>query len=661
MVKIALPRCAAVALVVGACSGATPPRVTTPDGSLVGFNARGVDAFLGIRFAAAPTGARRFAPPQPVAPWTGDVYAQRWGAGCLQSGSKAVGGRAAWPSINVSDTSEDCLFLNVWAPENASDLPVMVYLPSGEFRYGGANDRESNWPSFGSGAAVEPVVYVAANSRLNFLGYAALKALAPRNAASGNAGLQDQRAALAWVKRSIRAFGGDPARVTIFGESSGGAAVGFHLVSPRSANLFARAILESPGLTQSKTWARAEADATYAVSAVAGAGSSGCGFSEAAEPWSRYVGFAAEGPEKATLNFSSSPGTAGLESVVAAARAACAARSDCFAASVRYDNGSGTWATALLGGASGPDVVLTNLTSKYRPSAADSVVEVRPPDPSKILSCAVNAPAADLIRASNGVPYGDSFKNDAVSPVVDGVELTGLLADLVATEPLNADAVLGGSNLDEGTEFMSVAEPIACDAGEEGFSTWAAAMWGSAVAADLAPAYADLVEPVPLCRSSSDPSGKSTTWAWKAAMRAAGDGAILCRTRDLLARAKNASFWYQFRVVPTYSVNDGDDMRFLGSFHGAEVPYVFGDAFELASAGERAVAAAVGCYWTSFAAYGDPAAAACAAALPEWPRMMAAGNGTTATLVVATDAAKTRLDATVAADLKRRACGAFAP
>lgn len=357
----------ALVVAVAALADASP-RVETENGAVVGFTRRGVDAFLGMRFAAAPTGALRFAPPAPAANWTGDRFSRRWGAGCLQPGSALVGGEGGWPSINLTDTAEDCLFVNVWAPQNRTKpLPVLFYLPSGEFRYGGANDYESNWPSFGAGDAAEPVIYVAANSRLGFLGYVALDELKAVNPAPGNIGLQDQRAALRWVKRNIAAFGGDPDRVTIFGESSGGTAVGFHLVSQKSAGLFNQAIFESPGLTQTKRWPQAEADALFAFAAVsATAKYADCGFADP-PAWRRYVGFAGGGPSKATVNFTSYPGTLTVDAVAAAARRRCVELPTCFASYVNYDSGSGTWASTLLGGAEASEVSLTNLTFSFHP------------------------------------------------------------------------------------------------------------------------------------------------------------------------------------------------------------------------------------------------------------------------------------------------------
>lgn len=187
--------------------------------------------------------------------------------------------------------------------------------------------------------------------------------------------------------------------------------------------------------------------------------------------------------------------------------------------------------------------------------------------------------------------------------------------------PLNVDSLLGGSNKDEGTEFMDVAAKMACDGGAVDLAKWAAEMYGGDLGRAVPWLYTEaaLDLPAPKCRDADDPTGNGTSWAWRSAMRCAGDGAILCRVRDLLRRGGERAYWYEFRVVPSYSVNDGSNMRFLGSFHGAEVPFVFGDAFELRSDAEKKVAAAMGCYWTSFAATGDPNGAPCAKDLPAWP------------------------------------------
>jgi carboxylesterase type B len=316
------------------CAVAEAARVVTPDGPVVGFAKGGFDAFLGLPFAAPPVGDLRFRAPQRPANWTADRPAVTMGASCLQPGSRAVGGSKGWPSIDVDDSSEDCLFVNVWAPSDRSTpLPVLVYLHSGEFRYGSANDVESRWPSFGAGGATEPVILVAANSRIGFLGYAAHESL------DANAGLLDQTFALEWVQRTIGAFGGDPTRVTIFGESSGGTCVGYHVTAERSKGLFARAILESPGLTQTSSYADAAANLEFAAAAAAAAGAKACAWSK---NWTTYPGYAAQAREKnATLKWTALPSSLSAAEAGAAAREACEQDDRCFATFVRSDAGSG--------------------------------------------------------------------------------------------------------------------------------------------------------------------------------------------------------------------------------------------------------------------------------------------------------------------------------
>ncbi len=214
--------------------------VRTQDGLLAGRLVAGgaVRAFLGVPYAAAPTGALRWRPPQPAAAWPGVRDAGRAGAPCMQR---------AMPVPGIPP-SEDCLFLNVWAPRPAGrtqpPLPVMVFIHGGGFVFGSGAE-----PAYdGTALARHEVVLVTLNYRLGVFGFLAHPGLTREAGTSGNYGLLDQMAALRWVQANIRAFGGDPGRVTLFGESAGGTAVAMLLTSPRAAGLFGQAILQSPAI-----------------------------------------------------------------------------------------------------------------------------------------------------------------------------------------------------------------------------------------------------------------------------------------------------------------------------------------------------------------------------------------------------------------------------
>src|SRR3954452_4904915 len=208
------------------CSAGT--LVQTREGPVCGVVANGVTSYLGIPYAAPPVGSRRFRPPQPVTPWTAPLQATQVGADCPQ------------PTLAGSvprTTSEDCLTLNVYVPAGAQPgrLPVMVEVHGGGFVIGGP-------PSGARLAADGHVIMVAIHYRLGILGFLAHAAL---GAHSGDYGLQDQQAALRWVKRNIARFGGDPGNVTLFGQSAGGASVCDAAASPTAAGLLQKGISES--------------------------------------------------------------------------------------------------------------------------------------------------------------------------------------------------------------------------------------------------------------------------------------------------------------------------------------------------------------------------------------------------------------------------------
>jgi para-nitrobenzyl esterase len=202
-----------------------------------------VRSFKGIPFAQPPVGNLRWREPQPVENWTGVRNADQFGARCMQATNA---GSDYWFRSNAM--SEDCLYLNVWtrARSDKEKLPVLVYIYGGGFSNGDGSEPRYD----GENMARKGIVAVTLNYRLNVFGFFAHPELTKESAhhASGNYGLLDQNAALRWVQRNIAAFGGDPTRVTIAGESAGSISVSAHMASPLSKNLMAGAIGESGAL-----------------------------------------------------------------------------------------------------------------------------------------------------------------------------------------------------------------------------------------------------------------------------------------------------------------------------------------------------------------------------------------------------------------------------
>lgn len=210
---------------------ADPGVVRTKSGSVRGLVAPDHRLFSGIPYAAPPVGAMRWQPPQPTAEWSGFLDATRPGPRCIQDVSN---------DVDRSETSEDCLTLNVWTPPPSGEpRPVMVWIHGGSFINGSGDIYDAQWL-----ASRGDMLVVTINYRLGALGFLAHPALGPAGDV-GNYGLADQQAALRWVRDNISAFGGDPDKVTIAGESAGGMAVCDHLVAPGSAGLFSAAIIQS--------------------------------------------------------------------------------------------------------------------------------------------------------------------------------------------------------------------------------------------------------------------------------------------------------------------------------------------------------------------------------------------------------------------------------
>ena len=239
--------CMASVLAMLCGSAVAAPTVHIETGVLSGIASQGMDEYLGIRYAAPPVGALRWMPTQALPASLATHQATAFGPHCAQLAS----------SYGRASTSEDCLYLNVYTPRGVSSgetLPVMVWIHGGALVLGESDDYDPK-PLL----AAQRVIVVTMNYRLGYLGYLAETGLDAEPHLKANYGLMDQQAALGWVKRNIASFGGNPANVTLFGESAGGLSTLSNLISPAASGLFSQALVESgsysvqlPSLTQSE-------------------------------------------------------------------------------------------------------------------------------------------------------------------------------------------------------------------------------------------------------------------------------------------------------------------------------------------------------------------------------------------------------------------------
>ena len=231
------------AIATAAIASAAPPEAVTDAGRVRGSISDGVKSWKGIPFAAPPVGANGWRPPQPVTKWRAVRDATHYGHDCMQ---------LPFPSDAAplgTEPSEDCLVLNIWAPQRAAKgakLPVIAWIYGGGFVNGGSSPATYS----GENLARKGVVFVSFNYRLGRFGTFLHPQLIAENADGGpvgNYGFMDQLAALQWIKRNVAAFGGDPGNVTLVGESAGGMSVNTMLTSPMAQGLFQRAVIMSGG------------------------------------------------------------------------------------------------------------------------------------------------------------------------------------------------------------------------------------------------------------------------------------------------------------------------------------------------------------------------------------------------------------------------------
>jgi para-nitrobenzyl esterase len=250
-------------VVSGSANGSVKVKIDA--GTLVGLSESGVNVFKGVPFSKAPVGDLRFKPPQKPAGWKGDRDATKFQLPCPQPVN--ADGRPNGGGVS-GETSEDCLYLNVWAPKDAKNAPVMLWLYGGAGYLGAGHLGAYDGTSF----AKSGVIIVTINYRLGLLGnfaHPAITKAAGPNEELANYALMDAIAGLEWVKRNIAAFGGNANNVTLFGQSAGGSMVSRLLSSPRAKGLFHKAIVHSgANLGAGITLAEAEKQGAAAATAL---------------------------------------------------------------------------------------------------------------------------------------------------------------------------------------------------------------------------------------------------------------------------------------------------------------------------------------------------------------------------------------------------------
>ena len=467
---------------------ATPigPEIALTQGRLMGTAlANGIHAWMDVPYAAPPVGEMRWAAPAPAEPWEGVRDATAFGENCVQ------------PQLMVEPfvdeprpQSEDCLTLNVWSGAERSDegRPVMVWIHGGALIYG-SGDTD------GAPLAEQGVVLVSINYRLGPLGFFAhpeLSAASPHGV-SGNQGFLDQIAALRWVRDNIEAFGGDPNRVTIFGESAGSLSVSTLMASPLAAGLFHRAIGQSGSIFANRHGLTADSD------------------------------------------------------------------------------GDGDGGGEALG---------VQLAEALGAPAENAVATLRERDAMEVLA-----------TWDEGTTFNDYYRQ----PVIDGWLLPAAAREIFAAGQHNDVPLMVGSNADEGSAIHPVVAPNAA-ASTAAYAAWLQERLGSDLAERALELYPAATDEAVAQALSDVVCDDMFTWAMRVWADAAGEAPV---------------YLYYFSRVPP-----GEFGEKYGSYHAAEIPYVFAQMDAATTSAEDAqLATAMSAAWVRFAATGDPNGGD----LPAWP------------------------------------------
>eukprot|EP01060_Flectonema_neradi_P038888 TRINITY_DN8313_c0_g2_i1.p1 TRINITY_DN8313_c0_g2~~TRINITY_DN8313_c0_g2_i1.p1 ORF type:complete len:860 (+),score=101.96 TRINITY_DN8313_c0_g2_i1:39-2582(+) len=600
------------------CAGNTNTEVTIPElGKVLGKVEGNHVVFRGVPYASEP---EMFTRSSIVTRYENEIDGTINGPMCWQPGStdgnhtvvnslyNETGGfswQESWSTIDVSNSSTDCLNLNIFVPLKEGNYPVMVFIPGGGFYGGGSNDKQLD-KSFS-----DSVILVIMNYRLGVHGFGLLDEMLAQG--GGNFGLTDQQVALQYVKQFISAFGGDDNKITIFGESAGGTSVAYHYVTPASQAFFNRAILQSAGTAQINTvdWEKSNTLQLAAMVAYSDPSNVNCSLQNT---YTEYTDYLVMDTEEAVLY-------SGYTQVEVQRR--CNTWFDKYHNCTGYDyiiTEDGT----LKGKFITMPVVMQRNQVDVCSTTQETIVAMRPIDPTTAWGCLTSASPEQLVRyATNIGVYPDTFFHNKWSPVIDGVTLNKTIPDLIDAGMGGDIDVLTGSNLDEGTFFITCTDMLLdTHMNRDDFLLWVDLTFGGEVRKliDINNYYdgKNLIKPLPLSYSDN-----VTSLAYNSAVRAGGDSEFRCRSLQILEASSSANkFLYHFQHTSSLDSNNSvdSDNYYYGCYHGLELEYLFQYSHPLNSLknapannsqGEYHLMKHMACFWSNFAETGSPNIGSC--------------------------------------------------